>query len=235
MAIGLLASTVTMTSNAASARAASCGKYGRRVGCGRPPPRSILANAFSHKSRASIIAATSPAACRAPSSAMSASPPQYTAALPGAHATSAAAHPSMKSRVFATFSSSTASSASSPVSLSSSSRARFARNPSGRSHDRSCGTMSVATRPSPSALGRSNARRFVARSASMASSRAAPGTADRCECADTVRANASTSISRSASAPWCHVAISPTMLITGELARRALCRLAMALAKPGPR
>ena len=223
-----------MTSNAASARAASCGKYGRRVGCGRPPPRSILANAFSHKSRASIIAATSPAACRAPSSATSASPPQYTAALPGAHATSAAAHSAMNSRVFATFSSSMRRRRVVAVSRRRR-RARFARNPSGRSHDRSCGTMSVATRPSPSALGRSNARRFVARSASMASSRAAPGTADRCECADTVRANASTSISRSASAPWCHVAISPTMLITGELARRALCRLAMALAKPGPR
>ena len=58
---------------------------------------------FAQEPRWSIIAATSPAACRAPSSATSASPPQYTAALPGAHATSAAAHSAMNSRVFATF------------------------------------------------------------------------------------------------------------------------------------
>ena len=49
------------------------------------------------------------------------------------------------------------------------------------------------------------------------------------------RATASTSVSSGECRPWWWVAWSPMTLTTGERARRALCRLARPLARPGPR
>src|SRR5690606_23610333 len=52
---------------------------------------------------------------------------------------------------------------------------------------------------------------------------------------DTGRASDSMSLDSGGSATWCQLAWSPTTLTTGECARRALCRLAIPLAKPGPK
>mmetsp|Transcript_9884 Transcript_9884/g.43075 ORF Transcript_9884/g.43075 Transcript_9884/m.43075 type:complete len:258 (+) Transcript_9884:1259-2032(+) len=69
----------------------------------------------------------------------------------------------------------------------------------------------------------------------MASARIAPGMSDVRTHELTVDARDSMSVSSNESAPWCQVDWSPTTLRTGELARRALWRLARALASPGPR
>ncbi len=53
--------------------------------------------------------------------------------------------------------------------------------------------------------------------------------------ADTLCASDMISDVSGASAARCHVAWSPIILTTGDRARRALCRFAIPLAKPGPR
>src|SRR5579885_224537 len=52
---------------------------------------------------------------------------------------------------------------------------------------------------------------------------------------ETGRASETISEARGASAPACQVAWSPIKFTTGDRARRALCRFAIPLAKPGPR
>jgi hypothetical protein len=52
---------------------------------------------------------------------------------------------------------------------------------------------------------------------------------------ETVPASASMSMHSGASDEACQLAMSPTRLTTGERARRALCRLASELARPGPK
>jgi hypothetical protein len=73
------------------------------------------------------------------------------------------------------------------------------------------------------------------RTASRAAGAASAADSMRCTQPDTGRASDSMSEVSGASQSRCQLAWSPTTLTIGVRARRALCRLAMPLAKPGPR
>ncbi len=101
----------------------------------------------------------------------------------------------------------------------------FAASPAG-SHWQSLGTMSVATLPG----GVSEAA--IASAMSPAS---APADLFSRTHPDIGLASETMSLVSGASAARCHVAWSPITLTMGVFARRALCRFARPLARPGPR
>ena len=155
--------------------------------------------------------------------------------MPGEHATTAAAHCARKPRtLFASIGFGSPPLTASSTVRTSLSATKAPSGPSDFSQPRSCGTMRVATRPLDVA-GALLSRRRVALRASIASARMAPGMSEVRTHELTVDARDSMSVSSNESAPWCQVDWSPTTLMTGELARRALWRLARALASPGPR
>ena len=75
----------------------------------------------------------------------------------------------------------------------------------------------------------------AAATASAASAATSAGVSDRRTQPDTVPARASMSDSSGASSRLCEREWSPTTLTSGAPPRRALCRLASPLARPGPR
>jgi hypothetical protein len=103
--------------------------------------------------------------------------------------------------------------------------ARTSAGPFASDHAQSAGTISVATPGAERAAA-------IAAAVSTATSAAAD---DMRTHADAGRARPSMSVCSGASLRRCQVACSPTRQTSGVPARRALCRFAMPLARPGPR
>mmetsp|Transcript_8051 Transcript_8051/g.49712 ORF Transcript_8051/g.49712 Transcript_8051/m.49712 type:complete len:276 (-) Transcript_8051:288-1115(-) len=219
VATGNFTSTVMTNENLDSSRAASCGKYGRRRMTGSPFPLSRRANAFSHMRTAPVFAAILPRFCSTPWSFRRASPPAKMIACPFLHFLSSSAQLLANSPASV-----------SEISNGAGSSYTLQVTSLHSSQDRSCGRMSVATFPPLT-----SSAYLVCLTASTASAAASPIPSLLVTHLEKVLAMALMSISSGASAPLCHVAMSPTMTTTGTRALLALCRLAEPLASPGPK
>ena len=182
-------------------------KYGRRSTATRPAPRARRGANVSHNNRAPVAAAMRPAA-RSPRS-FSASPRIKRAARDPDDRTAAT--------VAATASLDTSAG---PTNV----RAGAGEPPS--FHATSAGRINVAIWPGCCRAA------CTARAASAPTVRALTA---ECTQPETGRANPTTSDASGASYCAWVMAWSPTTFTIGEAARRALCRLAKPLARPGPR
>ena len=190
-----------------SASSAISGKYGSFSTGGIVPPRSTRAGNVSHIRRHPLAAAIR-AAARSPRSRSAAPPINSATFAPSRRRISAAARTALSGA--AGRDTAGRGVAGAPASL----------------HWQSEGTISVDVWPGG---------RIASAIASAVSAAIAPALAEWRTQAETGRASDSISEVSGASAFRCQVAWSPITLTIGECARRALCRLAIPLAKPGPR